>query len=239
MVEIKRFGDRGILVNFEQRIDSGINEQVIKLSESLLEKYSSNILYTIPAYCSLTIQYDPKQLSFAQLSKCIEELLISRKAQSPSSLRRQIEIPVCYDPQFGLDLQDISRTKGLSIEALVSEHTRPTYRVYMLGFLPGFVYMGKLPSSLICQRRSDPRVRVPQQSVAIAGAQTGIYPSEAPGGWNILGRTPLPLLLPNQPDPFLFRAGDQVRFNAIDLVQYHKIEEQATASNYELKVSYV
>lgn len=236
MVEIKRFGDRGILVNFEQKIEKAINEQVIQLSENLMQRHSSNLLYTIPAYCSLTIQYDPKQLTFAQLSKSIEELLANSKAKASVSLR-QIEVPVCYDPQFGLDLDDLSKHKGLSREALISAHTRPTYRVYMLGFLPGFVYMGTLPKSLICKRRSNPRIRVPQQSVAIAGEQTGIYPSEAPGGWNILGRTPLPLITPDNPEPFLFRAGDRVKFNAISLAEYHQIEEQLTAGNYRLKVS--
>ncbi|MBX2871295.1 MAG: 5-oxoprolinase subunit PxpB [Saprospiraceae bacterium] len=238
MVEIKRFGDRGVLVNFEQKIEAEINQQVIGLSEALLDQYPGSVLYTIPAYCSLTIQYNPSLISFPVLSKSIEELLEKGAGPTQADLR-QIEIPVCYDSKFGLDLEAISASIGLSSEALIAAHSQALYRVYMLGFLPGFVYMGKLPERLHCKRRSDPRLRVPQQSVAIAGAQTGIYPSEAPGGWNIIGRTPLPLILPEKAEPFLFRAGDRVRFKPVSLSQFQQIEEQVQENKYELKVTYV
>lgn len=237
MLEIKRFGDRGILVNFEQRIESEINQRVIQLSERLISQHPSGLLYTIPAYCSLTIQYDPKLLSFAQLSKSIEDLIAAPTDQVERNTRK-LDIPVCYDPEFGLDLEAICRDKDISPDRLIEEHTKPDYRVYMLGFLPGFVYLGKLPNTLACKRRSDPRLRVPQQSVAIAGEQTGIYPSEAPGGWNIIGRTPLPLIEPDKPEPFLFRAGDLVRFRSVDKDQFKEIEEAVFAGNYEIKVSH-
>ncbi len=237
MLEIKRYGDRGILVNFEQRIAAEINQQVIQLSERLIAKHGAGLLYTIPAYCSLTIQYDPRLLSFDQLSKSIEELVRTPMDKVETNVRR-LEIPVCYDPDFGLDLDSICQSKGLSAEQLIKEHTGPHYRVYMLGFLPGFVYMGKLSEILTCKRRSDPRLRVPQQSVAIAGEQTGIYPSEAPGGWNIIGRTPLPLIDPKKPEPFLFRAGDLVQFKAIDRAQFQRIEQAVTEGDYEIQVTH-
>lgn len=235
MLEIKRFGDRGILVNFEQRIEAAINQEVIQLSERLVAKHGKGLIYTIPAYCSLTIQYDPSLLSFNQLSKSIEELANNPMSQAETHVRK-LEIPVCYDPDFGLDLASLCQSKGLSSEQLITEHTTPHYRVYMLGFLPGFVYMGKLPKILSCKRRSDPRLRVPQQSVAIAGEQTGIYPSEAPGGWNIIGRTPLPLIAPEQSEPFLFKAGDLVKFKAIDRLEFQRIEEAVMEGNYQIQV---
>ena len=238
MPEIKRFGDRGILVNFEQKIETKINEQVIKLSEDLLQQHANSLLYTIPAYCSLTIQYDPKQTTFAELSASIERLLNKNTSQTITT-RRQLEIPVCYDRTFGLDIAEICTSKGISSEALIAEHSQPTYRVYMLGFLPGFVYLGKLPQALWCKRRKDPRLRVPAQSVAIAGAQTGIYPSEAPGGWNILGRTPLPLISPDSTEPFLFKAGDLVNFNSISVQEFHEIEQRVKEGTYKVQVAYV
>ena len=237
MLEIKRFGDRGILVNFEQRIEAEINQQVIQLSERLLAEYPNGILYTIPAYCSLTIQYDLQLLSFTQLSESIEAF-VNRPMNKEEEKLRKLEIPVCYHPDFGLDLDTVCEQKGLSPERLIEEHTKPYYRVYMLGFLPGFVYMGKLSELLSCKRRSDPRLRVPQQSVAIAGEQTGIYPSEAPGGWNIIGRTPLPLIDPKKSEPFLFKAGDKVRFKAIGVTEFQRIEAAVSNGSYEIKVSH-
>ena len=237
MPEIIRFGDRGILVNFEQKIEAEINEQVIRLSEDLLHQHGDSLLYTIPAYCSLTIQYDPKRTNFKALSGSITSLL-NRTTSPATSSHRKIEVPVCYDTTFGLDMVEVCANKGINSATLITEHTKPTYRVYMLGFLPGFVYMGKLSQSLWCTRRRDPRLLVPPESVAIAGAQTVIYPSEAPGGWNIIGRTPLPLIQPDAEEPFLFKAGDLVNFKAISLQEYHEIEEQVKTGIYNLKVSY-
>lgn len=237
MLEIKRFGDRGILVNFEQRIEAALNRQVIQLSERLEAKHGASLLYTIPAYCSLTIQYDPSHLSFNQLSRSIEEIVCTPMGRAETNVRK-LEIPVCYDPDFGLDLDSLCQSKGLSQEQFIAEHSTPHYRVYMLGFLPGFVYMGKLPETLICKRRRDPRLRVPQQSVAIAGEQTGIYPSEAPGGWNIIGRTPLPLIAPEKSEPFLFKAGDLVRFKVIDRLEFQRIEAAVAAGNYQIQVKH-
>lgn len=239
MPEIKRFGDRGILVNFAQQIDPDINELVIQLDEDLRQSLPNEIQYTIPAYCSLTIQYDPDLISFAAIKSTLSELLNQEKRPATVSQHREITVPVCYDVSLGWDLAELSQELDLSIEGLIKLHTTQIYRVYMLGFLPGFVYMGKLPTALQCRRKTTPRLRVPQGSVAIAGFQTGIYPSEGPGGWNIIGQTPLPPLRPRRSDPFLFRAGDQVRFEDISLAEYGEITKQLEAGTYELKIAYV
>lgn len=238
MIEIIQFGDQGILVNFEQKIDPNINDKVIELSEAILAEFSTAIHYMIPAYCSLTVQYDTKLVSFQSLSDHIH-LLFKEGKSDRIRKTRQLVIPVCYDPIFGLDIEEFCQTKALGVAELVRRHTAPSYRVYMLGFLPGFVYMGKLPESLHCKRRSTPRLRVPERSVAIAGAQTGIYPSEAPGGWHIIGRTPLALMRPQEEDGFLFKAGDQVQFKPITIEQYHRIEVQVEQGQYALETSYV
>ena len=238
MIEIKQFGDQGLLVSFEQRIDPTINDKVIELSEAVLAHFSSAIRFTIPAYCSLTIQYDPKLVSFQSLSENIH-LLLNQSSAEQVRKTRQVEVPVCYDPVFGLDIDEFCQSKAWQAAELVRRHAEPTYRVYMLGFLPGFVYMGKLPDALQCKRRNTPRLRVPERSVAIAGSQTGVYPSEAPGGWHIIGRTPLALMRPQEEESFLFRAGDQVRFKPISLKQYQEIERQISKGQYEIGISYV
>lgn len=238
MIEIKPFGNQGLLVNFEQKIDPDINDKVIALSEAVLAQFSSAIHYTIPAYCSLTIQYDPKLVSFQSLSDNIHRLCKEEKNDQVRKTR-QLVIPVCYDPVFGLDMEEFCQSKGWQAADLVRMHSELTYRVYMLGFLPGFVYMGKLPEALQCKRKSTPRLRVPERSVAIAGAQTGIYPSEAPGGWHIIGRTPLALTRPEEEEGFLFKAGDQVQFKPITLKQYQEIEMQITQGQFVIETSYV
>ena len=237
MADIKRFGERAVLVNLEQRIDQDINERVIRLAEDLRQALPTAIQYTIPAYCSLTIRYDPQQNSFSQISAIIEDLLEQDKGESRPA-HRQLIIPVCYDPPFGLDIEALCREKGMRMEELISQHTETCYRVFMLGFLPGFVYMGRLADALQCKRKNTPRLRVPARSVAIAGFQTGIYPSEAPGGWHIIGRTPLLPMQPQEKDPFLFRAGDQVQFQSVSLTAYREIEEQIKEGSYTLKISY-
>ena len=211
---------------------------MIALSEAVRTQFSAAIRFVIPAYCSLTIQYDPGLVSFQVLSSHIHRLFKKGKGDQARKTRHLV-VPVCYDPVFGLDIEDFCQTKAWETAELIRRHVEPLYRVYMLGFLPGFVYMGKLPETLQCKRRSTPRLRVPERSVAIAGAQTGIYPSEAPGGWHIIGRTPLALMRPQEEEGFLFKAGDQVQFKSITLEQYQEIEVQVEQGLYVLETSYV
>ncbi|MCL4124596.1 UNVERIFIED_CONTAM: hypothetical protein GTU68_025850 [Idotea baltica] len=138
---------------------------------------------------------------------------------------RTLNIPVCYDRQFGLDLDHLAKTRGLSHSDIIRLHTGREYQVFMLGFLPGFVYLGNSHDSLVFGRRPEPRLRVPASSVGLAGNQTGIYPSEAPGGWQIIGRTPIPIFLPTNDQPFLFNPGDRVRFYDISHSEYLQIRK--------------
>ena len=144
--------------------------------------------------------------------------------------RRSIEIPVCYDADFALDLESLARETTLRIDDLVALHTGATYHVHFLGFLPGFAYMGGVPDPLRVPRHPSPRTRVPAGSVAIAGAQAGIYPSTTPGGWRILGRTPLTVFDPSRNPPSLLQPGDQVRFVRINRAQFDHLAHNAPKS---------
>lgn len=229
------YGDQALLVNFEQKIDAGINKQVIALKDALEREELAGILYTIPAYCSLTIAYDPNQTNYSKLSGEVERLIMSISEDSLTKPGRKLLIPVCYDKEFALDFGDLSEQTSLTREEIIEIHTKTEFRVYMLGFMPGFTYMGKLPEKLYCKRKKSPRLKVPTGSVGLAGFQTGIYPSELPGGWQIIGRTPLSLFDPNLADPFLFQAGDLVQFRKIGLDEYGEIKKQENIGMFNLE----
>lgn len=161
----------------------------------------------VAGYASITIHYDPEQVTFAQLQTTARNLLKERHPPPvPGRLHR---IPVVYD---GPDLGEAAERLQLSVADLVRKHTAPTYRVFMVGFVPGWAYLGPLPEDLRLPRRSVPRTHVPAGSVAIAGAQTGVYPLPTPGGWHLLGRTGIPMFLPDSDPPLLLRTGDRVKF---------------------------
>jgi len=148
--------------------------------------------------------------------------------KKPQKEARQLKIPVCYELPYALDLQALSDEKGISLEKIIELHTSQTYKVYMLGFLPGFTFMGKIVPALACKRKLSPRLKVPASSVGIAGFQTGIYPTTSPGGWQILGRTPLKIFDPKKENPFLFQAGDEVTFYPITSKEFLRIEKKET-----------
>lgn len=237
MMEIKAYGDRAILINFDQKIDPEINQQVIALGQAIEAATWVGVQYLIPAYCSLTLAYDPEVTTFASLKQAIASL-DSMALKKSIGNSRTLSIPVCYDEPFAWDLADVVTVTQLSAEEIISLHTSTLFRVYMLGFLPGFVYMGRLPEALQCKRKTTPRLKVPAQAVALAGFQTGIYPSEAPGGWQIIGKTPVKVFDPRLEDPFLFRAGDSVSFRAISRAEFDQIEEEVNHFNYKPEIQY-
>lgn len=224
-INYKPFGDSALLLEWEQKIDEAINRQVIQLSEAIIAASISGFRYTIPAYCSLTVGFDPKTLSFDLLCQEVQKLASNLIIEKRTSFRN-LKIPVCYEPPYALDFDDLSLQTGLSSSEIITLHTSSVFRVYMLGFIPGFAYMGKLPNALFCTRKTTPRKKVPPLSVGLAGFQTGIYPSAAPGGWQIIGRTPQPVFDNTKSDPILFRAGDQVQFYAIDAAEFERLEQK-------------
>lgn len=225
------YGDSAVLINFEQRIDPAVNAKVIALSNALGNAEIKGLINCIPAYCSITATYNPLKISYNELCKLIEKL--AEKSSELTNIKsRNLSIPVCYDENYSLDWKEVEKQTGLTSKKIIDIHTSITFQVYMLGFLPGFVYMGSLPESISCSRKTKPRLRVPPRSVGLAGLQTGIYPSEAPGGWQIIGRTPLNIFDGSKEDPFVFRAGDKVTFNPISKEAYLKIEQEVNSGHF-------
>lgn len=219
-----RLGDTALVINFEQKIKKEINSKVYQLTNYLKSKNIEGILFYVPAYCSLTIGYDPEKWNYEDLVERVRRFIDKLPFEKSTVVGRRWKIPVCYDELFGLDLSELALEKKVSTDQIIQWHLSQTYHVYMLGFLPGFVYLGDLPASLVCGRKDHPRIIVPSQSVGLAGRQTGIYPLDAPGGWQIIGKTPIRIFNPAAEDPFLFKMGDQVTFTTINKKEFDIIE---------------
>ena len=235
MFSIQPYGDSALLINFEQRIAPEINKAVIQLARTIEALPFSGIQYTIPAYCSLTVGFNPLEISYKRLCETIQESGNPKESQEEIAAQRTLKIPVCYTSVYAPDIEELALSLSLSPAEIIRQHTSVIYRVYMLGFIPGFAYMGRLPKALYCSRKAIPRTKVPAQSVGLAGFQTGIYPAEAPGGWQLIGRTPIPVFDGNKIDPFLFRAGDQVQFYAIAPEEFLALEEQVEQGYFDWK----
>ena len=206
-------GDRALAIEFGDVIDRGLSRQVLRLDHAIRADPPTGIVETVPTFRSLMVHYDPLTTSRANLEAAITGLLDSDR--EPPAVARLWRIPVCYEGQFAPDLAEVAQQTGLAAADIVALHSAVRYHVYMLGFLPGFPYMGDLPAELALPRRADPRVRVPAGSIAIATTLTAIYPYESPGGWHLIGATPIRFFDPSHEPPSLLAAGDVVRFEAI------------------------
>ena len=211
------------------RFDFGSMEDNSTLQEfcDLVEREWSYLVdEVVPSYETVTIYFKRDLKNANELIKDIQMKWNARSDSQLKMIKRQIHIPVCYEGEFGEDLSEVLDYTGLTIDEVISLHTSPNYTVFAIGFLPGFPYLGGLPPELAVPRRSKPRLRVPKGAVGIGGTQTGIYPIESPGGWNLIGRTPLDLYDPNRAHPFLIQAGDQLTFDPISSQQFYEIKEQ-------------
>lgn len=223
MMSFLPFGDSALLINFEQRIDPEVNKEVIQWSRAIVSAQLPGVTHCSSAYCSLTVGYQLDTISYMDLCLAIKALEID---QSLKGQTRSMRVPVCYEGVFAPDMNELSQQTGLTIEEIVTLHTAQTYHVYMIGFLPGFAYMGKVVEALKCKRKETPRLRVPAGSVGLAGLQTGIYPSEAPGGWQIIGQTPWEIFDPKLKLPCRFQPGDQVTFYSISESEFSQMKSQ-------------
>jgi inhibitor of KinA len=206
-------GDRALAIEFGDRIDRDLSRKVLHLDRIIRAAAPAGVIETVPTFRSLLVHYDPLATSRADLERLICRLIDHREGGSAAP--RLWRIPVCYESEFAADLGDVARLTGLAPDEVVALHSGQRYHVYMLGFLPGFPYMGDLPSQLELPRRADPRVRVPAGSIAIATTLTAIYPNESPGGWHLIGATPIRLFDPADHPPALLGAGDMVEFYPI------------------------
>jgi inhibitor of KinA len=210
-------GDRNLIIEFGDRIDPLINRQAVRFAEAVRALALQGVVQAAPAYCSVMVEYDPLLWPADTLDERLAPLLKADGAAPAEG--RLVEIPVWYG---GEDMQDVAAHTGLTVDEVVRRHAGAGYTAYCVGFAPGFAYLGGLPPELATPRLSNPRTKVPAGSVGIGGQQTGVYPLESPGGWRLIGRTPLKLFDPDRPEPALLRAGDRVRFRPISEAEYRR-----------------
>lgn len=224
-------GDAAITIDFGNCIDIAINKEVIARFNQLQQHPLPGMIEAVPAYSSLTIHYDilairkmipASYTAFESIKQQLEERLL-QSAQQNDIAERLIKIPVCYENEFAPDIQQLAATKNIAVEEVISIHTSKSYKIYMLGFLPGFTYMGEVDERITIPRKLQP-VNIVAGSIGIAGKQTGIYPLASPGGWQIIGRTPVRLFDAAKEEPTLFRAGDMVQFYSITTNDFYEIQ---------------
>lgn len=221
-------GDTAVTVEFGDSVDPALLAAVAALDRSVQSAMAAGqlpgVIETVPTFRSLTLIYDPLQTRRAEIDPVLVNLLAQPTGANTLSGRRW-QLPVCYGGDFGPDLESMAEATGLSPSELIALHVATPYSVYMLGFLPGFPFMGDLPEKLSLPRRPEPRLRVPAGSVATAGRLTAIYPWESPGGWHLLGRCPVPLFSPEWPGAALFLPGDRVSFHSVDKAEFERLEQ--------------
>ncbi|WP_211829713.1 5-oxoprolinase subunit PxpB [Kistimonas asteriae] len=207
-------GDSALLITLGDAISDTVNDRVHQAAELITRAQIPAVQELVPAFATLTVHYDPCQLTYEALWSELERCLVRLSDQSRHSAR-VIEIPVCYDNVFAPDLAEVAYYCGLTPEDVIRRHCQGEYRVHFLGFSPGFPFLAGMDPDISCPRKKSPRLKIPAGSVGIAGSQTGIYPMETPGGWQLIGRTPLKLINLNNSTPTLLQPGDQMRFKAI------------------------
>jgi inhibitor of KinA len=214
--------DSSLLVEFGSVVTRDLHRQVLSLFRGLLKERDPRIRNFHPGYTSLLIDFNPLALTHSELSERVYKL-IEVPPNAEDNPARTITIPVCYDAEFGPDLADVAIHHGISVDEVVHLHTSATYLVYFIGFSPGFAYLGELTDKLETPRLATPRVRVPAGSVGIAGKQTGVYPQASPGGWRVIGRTPVRMFDTLANPPSRLQAGDSVQFVAIQRSSFDKL----------------
>jgi inhibitor of KinA len=216
--------DSSLLVELGETVSEELHRRVLGLFRALLAEHDPRIRNLHPGYASLLIDFDPLRLTHDDLAVRVGQLMNS-PASEASAPARTVEIPVCYDAEFGPDLTDVAQHNQITIDEVIRLHTSATFLVYFLGFSPGFAYMGGLPEKLRTPRLATPRMRVPAGTVAIAGEQTGIYPIDSAGGWRLLGRTPEQMFDASATPPTRLQPGDLVRFTAISRASFEGMQK--------------
>jgi inhibitor of KinA len=239
-VRLLPLGDAAWTVEFGETIDPALHARVLGLAAALESQRAeggadySAMVDVVPTFRSLTVHYNPLAVDGERLGEAL--LHLAERAGSASSAGRNWRIPVCFDDEFAPDLNDLAQTKGMSREAVISLMCESTFQVYMIGFMPGFPYMGGLPAVLEMPRLASPRKAVPARSLAVAGAMCAVYPWESPGGWRLLGRTPVPMFSASESDsPSLLASGDRVRWQAVDRSLFLQMEAEALAGRMDRK----
>jgi len=226
-------GDRAIFVEFGDSIDPDVNQRVRNLKLAIEKAGIPGVVESVPTYRSLLVYFEPLQVSAPKLRETVFNLLQSA-IENELPKRRLIEIPTAYGGEFGPDLELVAQHNNLSAAEVVRIHSGTGYLIYMIGFMPGFPYLGGMSPRIATPRKTTPRLKLPAGSVGIAGNQTGIYPAESPGGWQIIGRTPLELFHPTREPPAILQAGDYLTFIGVTPEEFTVIEEAVRNGTYRL-----
>ena len=221
---ISPVGDRAISIDFGQVIDPTINRHIRQTIERIKELQLEGIIELVPTYCALLVEYDAMLYSYSEICNIIETTLEEGMTNTTNELVTVVEVPTVYGGEFGPDLSFVASHNHLSEDEVISIHSGTDYLVYMLGFIPGFTYLGGMDPRIATPRLSSPRTLIPAGSVGIAGEQTGTYPSDSPGGWQIIGRTPVTMYDMSKAQAALLKAGDYVSYVPIDESEFHRIK---------------
>ena len=225
-------GDTSVCVEFGNEISEKINSEIRAFNILLNEEKIKGIIETVPTYRSIMVHYDPGVIPYRTLIGRLKALTgkMDKVEIPPSDV---LEIPVLYGGEMGPDLAFVAQNAGISEEEVVKIHTSTEYLIYMLGFTPGFTYLGGMSDKIATPRLKQPRVKIPAGSVGIAGNQTGVYPVDSPGGWQLIGRTPVKMYDPDREVPILPQAGQYIKFKAVSQAAYDKIAEEVAKGTYK------
>lgn len=229
-------GDCAVCVEFGNEISPVINKKIRAFNIAVEQSGIEGIVETVPTYRSLLVHYQPEVIGFKELTEKFEALMDSL-SNIPIPPPTVIEIPVLYGGEMGPDLENVASHNGKTAEEVIQIHTSEDYLIYMLGFIAGFPYLGGMSREIAAPRLKSPRVKIDGGSVGIAGEQTGVYPVDSPGGWQLIGRTPLKLYDADREKPVLLEAGQYIRFRSIDKAEYAKIEKQVADGTYQYVLS--
>jgi len=234
---VLNLGDRAITFEFGSAISRRVNHHVLGVHTLIKEEIANNrlngIIESVPTFRSLTVHYDPLRLFPDEVEKLIAPFITKDTHEAPS--KTLWSFPACYDADYAPDLEDVARQTGLSVKEVIAIHENATYDVFMLGFLPGFAFMGLLDERLQLPRRPQPRTAVPEGSLAIANELTAVYPSQSPGGWHLIGRMPVDLFDAGRAEPVLLSAGDSVTFHRVSAPEFDQIRAAVIAGDYDYK----
>lgn len=235
MLTFQPLGDHGLRIGFTETISPEVNQQIRAFVYALKSEEIPGIIDLVPTYTAINLYYDPIFIRYQELIEKLSDLSPkTRVLDLPPT--RLVKIPVLYDVEVGPDLQYVANYHQLTVKEVIKIYTAQPYLVYMLGFSPGFPYLGGLPAELVTPRLTNPRPKIKGGSVGIGGQQTGVYPEDAPGGWRIIGHTPVKLYDPRRTQPVLLEAGDYLHFYSVSATEYQKITDQVALDVYQPEI---
>lgn len=235
-MEVKQYAEDALTINLGSEVDEKVNRQLVQLKAAITELKFEGIVDVVLSYTSLIIYFDVLKADAGKISKALKAFDLNKLEDSEYAYK-VVKIPVCYGGNFGPDLE-LFKENGLSPKEVISMHSDQEYLIYMLGFMPGFPFLGGLNERLYKARLDSPRTNIPAGSVGIGGKQTGMYPFDSPGGWNLLGRTPIPLYDSAREDAILYEAGDRIIYTAVDEEEYNHIKDAYDKGEYTVDIEY-